>query len=448
MGSSCSTEEGSRPKPTSRRLGILRRALHNITSAHMHPLTLCSSALESRRLNSRVATDTLVVMSGASPRGSDSETRHPTNGRSPRAGDAVGLCASIGGALARRLTYRASHGLTRSLPALSVMTFGVLSTGCGESRTVSPDVSSSSSEGQSDTQNAHSETWGSARSTMDSGDVTPTETMGSNHQTNWRSSGRDVPDAGPETSNTPTSSDTPAMPSVELPPPNGGLDYQLGGGYSLPSGVSIVSRDRTDEPASGAYNICYINGFQVQPGEESSWESDLLLRDEQGELVIDQDWDEVLLDVSTVEKRARIAASVGTWIRGCAADGFDAVEIDNLDTFSRSGGRIDEDDAVAFMAALSIVAHDAGLAIAQKNSVELVSRRHEMGTDFVVAEECNAWRECDGYIDAYGANVLMIEYDAEDFERGCTEYGANYSLVLRDLDLTMPGDEPYVFSSC
>jgi Glycoside-hydrolase family GH114 len=236
--------------------------------------------------------------------------------------------------------------------------------------------------------------------------------------------------------------------TVVLPPVNAGLDYQLGGSYTAPDGVGIVSRDRTDAPARGLYNICYINGFQVQPGEEDDWDADLLLRDESGDVIIDQDWDEALLDVSTDTKRERIAEVVGDWIRSCKADGFDAVEIDNLDTFSRSGDRISEDDAVAFVALLSQVAHAAGLAIAQKNAVELVPRRAQMGTDFVVAEECNAWNECDGYIDSYGPYVLMIEYARDDFEVGCAEYGTEFSVVLRDRNLTAPQSNAYLYDGC
>jgi hypothetical protein len=237
-------------------------------------------------------------------------------------------------------------------------------------------------------------------------------------------------------------------PDLQLPPSNGGLDYQLGGAYELPAGVTIVSRDRTEAPAPGAYNICYVNGFQAQPGEEDGWEADLLLHDDNGELIIDEDWNEAILDISTASKRERIALIVGAWIRQCGSDGFQAVEIDNLDTYTRFAEHIEEDDAVDFITRLSSVAHAAGMAIAQKNAVELVPRREEMGTDFVVAEQCNTWEECSGYIDSYGALVLMVEYEEGDFERGCELYGDEFSIVLRDRDLTGPSSDTYVFSGC
>lgn len=235
-----------------------------------------------------------------------------------------------------------------------------------------------------------------------------------------------------------------------LPPANGGLDYQLGGGYPPPSGVTIVSRDRTDSPASGLYNVCYVNGFQIQPGDESMWMTQhptAVLRDSGGNPVIDADWNEILIDTSTAAKRAEVMAVIGPWIDGCAADGFDAVEIDNLDSYSRSGGLLTENQNVAMVRLFADRAHAAGLAIAQKNSSELVPRRAEMGTDFVVSEECNRYSECDAYTAGYGEHVLMIEYRRGDFTTGCSAY-PNYSIVLRDVNLTTPGAGAYVYDGC
>jgi hypothetical protein len=163
--------------------------------------------------------------------------------------------------------------------------------------------------------------------------------------------------------------------------------------------------------------------------------------------VEDEDWGEYLVDTSTQEKRAQLAAIVGEWIDQCARDGFDAVEIDNLDSYSRSNGLLTEDDNVAFMALLSARAHGAGLAIAQKNSVELLGRVTELGTDFAVAEECNRWNECADYQAVYGNLVYVIEYREQDFAAGCAAF-PELAIVLRDLDVSAPGSSSYVYQGC
>ena len=238
--------------------------------------------------------------------------------------------------------------------------------------------------------------------------------------------------------------------TVQLPPINGSFDYQLGGAYTLPAGVQVVSRDRNATPATGAYNICYVNGFQIQPDEESMWLSnhpDLILRDSSGNPVIDVDWNEMLIDISTADKRTAVAAVVGGWIDGCATKGFNALEIDNLDSYSRSGGRLTEANAIAMMRIFADAAHAHGLAVAQKNSVELVGQQAAMATDFAVAEECDRYSECGSYTAAYGEHVIVIEYRQADFTAGCSSF-PDLSIVLRDRNLVMPGQTGYLFAGC
>ena len=88
-----------------------------------------------------------------------------------------------------------------------------------------------------------------------------------------------------------------------------------------------------------------------------------------------------------------------------------------------------------------------GMAIAQKNSTELLPRRAEMATDFAVSEECNQYDECDDYLGTYGDAVLMIEYTDDAFAAGCAAY-PQVSIVRRDLQLTTPGDPNYVYDAC
>ena len=141
-------------------------------------------------------------------------------------------------------------------------------------------------------------------------------------------------------------------PMVTLPPVNAKVDYQLGGAYTPPSGVTVLSRDRMATRADGLYNICYVNGFQIQPDEEDWWltnHPDLILKDGSGNIVKDTVWNEMLLDTRLAEKRTAIASIVGMWIRGCAQTSFNAVEIDNLDSYSRSQGLLTEDQNVMTM---------------------------------------------------------------------------------------------------
>ncbi|MFG2548988.1 endo alpha-1,4 polygalactosaminidase [Streptomyces sp. NPDC048581] len=238
---------------------------------------------------------------------------------------------------------------------------------------------------------------------------------------------------------------------VELPEPGVAFDYQIGGSYPPPAGVRAVSRDRTAEPAPGVYSICYVNAFQAQPDTEDWWQDrhpDLLLRDADGKTVVDQDWDEALLDISTAAKRERLAGIVGKWIDSCAESGFQAVEADNLDSNERSDGLLTADDNLAFGKLLAARAHTAGLAIGQKNAAELARQGHRIGFDFAVAEECGQYDECGAYADAYDDRVFVIEYRADGLKAACAEWADRLSVVLRDLDVVPAGESGYRRRAC
>lgn len=229
-------------------------------------------------------------------------------------------------------------------------------------------------------------------------------------------------------------------------------DYQLGGAYDPPSGVGIVGRDRGARPAPDVYSICYVNGFQTQPGELADWPDDLLLQRD-GEIVFDPDWpDEALLDTSTGERRDRIAEAVTPWIEGCADAGFDAVEFDNLDSYTRSEGSLSLDDNLSLAGILVDAAHAAGLAAGQKNAAEDAALLQERtGFDFAVTEECAAYEECGAYSAVYGDRVIDIEYTDElprPFAEMCADGSSPASMVLRDRDLVTPDDRAYVFETC
>ncbi len=243
-----------------------------------------------------------------------------------------------------------------------------------------------------------------------------------------------------------TACSSPAPAAGPGTPMGARVDYQLGGAYDPADDVTGVVRDRTDSPAAGLWSACYVNAFQTQPGTDEVPE-DLLVHDAAGARIEDPDWpDEFLLDIGSADQRDRVLDLVGGWFDGCAADGFDAVEPDNLDGWTRSQGLLTAEDAVAMAGLLVDRAHAAGLTIAQKNAAELTDEG--LGFDYAVTEECQVYDECDVYTDAYGAQVVELEYDDASFDAACAARGGEIAVQRRDRDVSVPGTAGYVSRFC
>ena len=251
--------------------------------------------------------------------------------------------------------------------------------------------------------------------------------------------------------------------AYEPPPPNAGFDYQIGGDYPLLGGVSVVSRDwfSGNPAADPAYSICYVNGFQTQadepgtdrPDEKSNWPRGLVLR----KLGDDPKWGgEYLVDIRSAQKRERAADWVDQMIAGCADAGYDAVEFDNLDSWTRFNGTPLKDrvpfgksEALAYAKLLAARSHDLDLAVGQKNTAGISKAQSaDVGFDFAIAEECGRYRECKRYTSVYGDEVVAVEYRRKDFRRACKTVGDRISVVLRDRLVSRPGSKRYVFDSC
>ncbi|KQX74834.1 endo alpha-1,4 polygalactosaminidase [Aeromicrobium sp. Root472D3] len=242
-------------------------------------------------------------------------------------------------------------------------------------------------------------------------------------------------------------------PAPSPPPTAAVADYQLGGPYRPAADVGVVTRDRSERPAAGRYSICYVNSFQTQPGTLRWWRKNhpsLLLRDGAGRLVRDPGWpDEVLLDLRTSARRKALGDLNRAWFDQCRRKGFDAVEPDNLDSWTRSGHRLTKRHAVAFARRLVREAHRSGVAIAQKNAPQL--SRLGLGFDFAVAEECEVYRECGAYTRVYGTRLIEIEYTDNGrraFARACAARAGRASILLRDRDVVPRGSRRYVSRSC
>lgn len=242
-----------------------------------------------------------------------------------------------------------------------------------------------------------------------------------------------------------------ASAPIQLPPVNANFDYQIGQGYTPPPGVTVVDRDHDDTPAKGLYNICYINAFQAQQGAESSWRGRLLTKN--GKTVYDQDWNEALLDISTAASRTAIMKTIGGWIDECASKGFKAIEPDNYDSYQRSEGLLTPQESEAYMSLLVQRAHADGLAIAQKNTLELAGDAAKLGIDFAVSEQCGAnwdgsqW-ECADYQKYFGRHVIDIEYDDDGLTVACSNWSNTFSIVERDINVSSPDQDGYVRETC
>lgn len=184
------------------------------------------------------------------------------------------------------------------------------------------------------------------------------------------------------------------------------------------------------------------------------WPADLLVPGPDGKPLVDLGWpDEFLLDVSTETSRQLNLTRVNRSIDMCVEKGFDAIEFDNLDSYTRSRGYIDQADALAFAKLLVDSARKHGLPAAQKNAGELGTRgRDEAGLSFAIVEECDRWRECDTYTSVYGSTqVIDIEYPDDlrvDFTRACAEPHGPAKMILRDRMLVPGGSAGYVFQTC
>ena len=242
-------------------------------------------------------------------------------------------------------------------------------------------------------------------------------------------------------------------PAPSPPPTAAVVDYQLGGAYRPAADVGIVTRDRSEKPSPGRYSICYVNSFQTQPGTLRWWKNkhpELLLRDAEGRLVRDPGWpDEVLLDIRTPARRKALGDLNRRWFDQCHRKGFDAVEPDNLDSWTRSDHRLKKRHAIAFARRLVREAHASGTAIGQKNTPQL--SRLGLGFDFAVAEECEVYQECGAYTRTYGTRLIEIEYTDNGrraFARACAARAGRASILLRDRDVVPRGSRRYVSRSC
>lgn len=247
----------------------------------------------------------------------------------------------------------------------------------------------------------------------------------------------------------PATGPTDGRDAVELPPAGAGLDYQLGGAYPPADGVGIVVRQYGADPAPEIYSVCYVNAFQTEaeadgPDGAERWPDGVVWAAE------DPAWPgEHPIDLSTAELREAAVVFVSERLQRCADAGFDAVELDNLDTYQRyPGAPWDRSDTIAYATALVRVATGLGLAVGQKNTTDLLEDSGRIGFAFAVVEECGQFAECEAFAAGYGHHVLAVEYTAAGLAAACAALGDGASVVQRDLDLVEPGEPGYLRATC
>jgi Glycoside-hydrolase family GH114 len=121
----------------------------------------------------------------------------------------------------------------------------------------------------------------------------------------------------------------------------------------------------------------------------------------------------------------------------CKADGFDAVEFDNVEAYAnKTGLPISEATQLLFNTALANLAHARGLTVALKNDLgqigELVGY-----FDMAVNEQCQQYEECDA-LDPFlmaGKAVFQVEYQVAAGNFCPPANSANRSAIAKTVDL-------------
>ncbi|MDO5735978.1 MAG: endo alpha-1,4 polygalactosaminidase [Propionibacteriaceae bacterium] len=180
--------------------------------------------------------------------------------------------------------------------------------------------------------------------------------------------------------------------------------------------------------AAGAHVICYLNA-----GASETFRDDYSSLPDSVQGAPLDDWPgEAWLDVRQLDVLLPIMASR---MDECAEKGFDAVDPDNLNGFAEDTGfPLTKADALAYQRALIGLAHERGLGIGLKNTMELIPElANEI--DFAVNEQCQEYQECGAYepLLVLGKPVFNVEYEGT-----CENQPEGVSTVLADLPLDGP----------
>ena len=138
-----------------------------------------------------------------------------------------------------------------------------------------------------------------------------------------------------------------------------------------------------------------------------------------------------------VRRLAILAPLMKARLDMCAAKGFDAVELDNVDGYqNRTGFALSGADQLRFNVFLANQAHRRGLSAALKNDLGQIPRLLPY-YDFALNEQCHQYRECgrlDGFVEA-GKAVFGVEYRLERSEFCAKANAHRFNFLKKQLNL-------------
>jgi hypothetical protein len=210
----------------------------------------------------------------------------------------------------------------------------------------------------------------------------------------------------------------PAAPAVAAaqwwaPPAAATWQIQFSGRLDLSVNADVFDLDAFDTSARsvrrlharGRDVVCYVNA-----GAWEDWRPDA---DRYPATVKGKPLDgwpgERWLDIRRLDVLGPIIADR---LERCAAKGFDGVEFDNVDGYSNSTGfPLTASDQLEFNRWLAAAAHERGLGVGLKNTLELADEL-EPDFDFAIVEQCFQYDECGltAPFVAAGKNVIDVEY--------------------------------------
>lgn len=197
--------------------------------------------------------------------------------------------------------------------------------------------------------------------------------------------------------------------------------------------------------AKGIKVVCYMDAGTYEPNRPDDADFPASLK---GKAV--QGWPgELWLDVRpSGPNYAKLQSIMTARFKACQQKGFDAVEPDNIDSYTNDPGfSTTAADQLEYNKWLAMTAHGLGLAIFQKNDLDQV-KALEPSFDGILNEECNKYSECDTLspYPAAGKPAWNAEYtdDGETTAKFCSA-DASANIIGALFSLSLDGS---VFQPC